>query len=161
MHHVLDSLAGDQIKTITIATMNTNDPRDFIGIYQSLARLSSLWRISHTWGYGQETFCEWPGDADGITVDIVSIIYPVSRLIHLECLEFSFWNPFMDDDISALAIAFPTLKELSISSRAIGGQPTFNSLCILASTCPNLTWLTISLDAKTIPSSLDYNSVFM
>jgi len=155
MLQVLDSLAGGCIKIVTIDnTLMNFDPTDFIGIYWSLARFSSLQKISHTWGNWNDT----PGDAyvEYLTkIDIVPIIiYPISRLIHLECLEFASGYPFTEDIISALATTFPTLKELSISSSAIAGRPTLNSLCILASNCPNLTWLTISLDVKTIPSNV-------
>ena len=156
MHHVL----GGQIKIMTIHTpWLTEDHNDFINIYRSLGRLSSLQKISHTWGYGPVRSPWDPTMQYVINVDaeIVSIIYPISMLIHLECLELSPWYPFTEHNISALAqcaATFPTLKELSISSSALAGRPTFNSLCVLASNCSELTSLTISLDAKTIPSNV-------
>ena len=150
MHHVLDSLAGGQIKTVTISTLGMDDRRTFIEIYRSLARLSSLQKISHAWGCGVEI----PFQEYLFNVEIVQIIYPISRLIHLECLELSTWIPFTDHEISALATTFSTIKELSISSGAIPGRPTLNSLCSLASTCPNLVALSISLDVRTIPSNV-------
>jgi hypothetical protein len=159
MHHFLDSLAGGQIKTIAIITTGTNYPGNFVDIYQRLARLSSLQKISHTWGYDMwSTFSSYEdSDLDNIMPireEIIPIIYPISRLMHLENLQFYTWIPFTDNDISALATAFPTLKELCISSSSIHRRPTFNSLCSLASACPNLTRLTITVDVKTIPSNV-------
>jgi hypothetical protein len=156
IHHFLDSLAGGQIKTISIITIGLNDPNDFVAIYQSLARLSSLRGISHSWGTDDDQRFSTLFNATLMPIrdEMISIIYPISRLMHLEKLEFSTWIPFTDHDILALSTAFPILKELCISSTSIHRQPTFNSLCSLASACPNLTWLTITVDAKTIPSKV-------
>jgi hypothetical protein len=158
MHHFLDSLAGGQIKTISIITIGLDDPNNFVAIYQSLARLSSLRGISHSWGiYDNQLFTtHFNRNLMQNRDEIIPTIHPLSRLMHLEMLEFSTWIPFTDHAISALGTAFPTLKELCISSASIPSHrlPTFNSLCSLASACPNLTRLTITVDAKTIPSKV-------
>lgn len=156
IHHVLDSLAGGQIKTVTIATSSTNSTT-LTELYRSLARLSSLQKISHSWGDECEMYWDSASHSmECFKVEIIPIIYPISRLSHLECLELSSWTPFTDHDILALATTFPTIKELGISSgvNLNSRRPTFNSLCSIASTCLNLTSLTISLDLTTLPSSV-------
>jgi len=143
MLQVLDSLAGGCIKIVTIDnTLMNFDPHGFYWNLLEPCKILIPARRSLTPGVIGMTHLGMLMWNILTKIDIVPIIiYPISRLIHLECLEFASGYPFTEDIISALATTFPTLKELSNLLKCnCWTTPTFNSLCILASNCPNLTW---------------------
>ena len=88
------------------------------------------------------------------TVQIISIIFPISMLKNLECLGLSPWILFMDDVILALATTSHTLRELTICSQSRDNLPTLHSLCSLASNCPNLTQFHVRVNTVEIPSNV-------
>jgi len=159
MIYILNAITGNYLESISIEeydySTTHNAPDNHSQIYQDFARFPSLRTIDYVLDGCEPGLISQP-------ISSISVVQPLLGLRFLESLTLHFIQPWFrvsDDDISELAFACPSLKNLTLHPRltpgTVGvGWPTFASLIRLATTCSHLTTLTISIDVQNLPSEL-------
>ncbi|KAF8222804.1 hypothetical protein L208DRAFT_575126 [Tricholoma matsutake] len=161
MIYILDGIAGNYLESVRIEENNCittyRAAEKHRRIYQTFARFPSLRSIDYT----LPGCLSWPAvNLASEPVIPASVVRPLLELRYLDSLSLEFLQPWFqvtDEEISDLAVACPSLKSLALHPKQVLGKvdvewPTFTSLLRIATSCSNLTALTMSLDARSLPS---------
>jgi hypothetical protein len=153
MLQILDSLYAEKLESLALYPRGglPGSPAQYRRLYDAIGRLVSLRELAQTFSEMDHTNPSEPRSAE-------EIICPMSKLTRLESLRLWHippWLQFSDDNILTLAPAWPSLKKLILYRYVPAtGQPTLASLCYLATACPELNQLLISVNTAILPPFL-------